>query len=315
MADSGYLNAAAFPPAKKPPVAGKPPIAPAQAKPPIAQGTTPEAAKLPTGQTGSQGLAPELHIHLHPDAGDDNMDPAMTPTSDPSAIDPSQDPSEQDPSEMDPSDVDQTGSEASPMAQQIAQTHVDPLGATKKTFGKLTKAKLAYNQAQEEAKRSIIPAMSVLQHVSNAHQLTPAMPGMDPNNPDQSMGYDPQTGQPGNMTQQPGASQMNNPQNSRMAPGASPAVPGGAPGAAATGAQTQVRPPKMGVPQPGQGNAGTRAGNPSQNIPGKKKGAAAGKGAGGKSVKVEVHGASDYRRGVRRISKLEASANLHNLRF
>lgn len=303
MADSGFLNAAGFPPAKKPPVAGKPPNA---------QGAAPApnpAAKLPTGNTGNQGLAPELHIHLHPDAGDDNMDPSM---SDPSEQDPSEDPSDQDPSDMDPSDTEQTP--GSPLAQHIAQNMQDPLGATKKTFGNLTKTKLAYNQAQEEAKRAIIPVQSVLQHVSNAHQLTPAMPGMsDPNNPDAAMGYD-QQGNPQNMQQQPGAQQMQDPQNARMAPGASPTIPGGAPGAAGTRSQRQVVPPKMGVPEPGQGNAGTRAGNPSSQP--KKKGAAAGKGAaGGKSVKVEVHGASDYRRGSRKLSKLEAAASLHNLRF
>jgi len=289
MADSGILNAAGFPPAaKKPPVAGKPPIA---------QGTTPEAAKLPTGQTANQGLAPELHIHLHPDAGDDNMNPSMDPSADPSAVDPN----DPDPSDVDQNEEDDGSTEGSPLAQHISQHMQDPLGATKKTFGNLTKTSLAYKQAQEEAKRQLIPAMSVLQHVSNAHQLQPTMPGMDPNNPDQSMGYqDPNNP---NMQQQPGNQQMQNPQNSRLMPGQSPAIPGGAPGAAGVGSQKSVVPPKMGVPSPGKSQAGTKAGKPGEDI------------GNGKKVKVEVHGASDYRRGSRRVSKLEAAANLHNLRF
>jgi len=273
-------------------------------QPPISEGANPETAKVPSGATAPQGLAPEMHIHIHPnaaDSGDDNTNPMIA---DPDAVDPSLE--EEDPEEatdpMDPSDVDQTGTEASPMAQQIAQTHVDPLGATKKTFGKLTKAKLAYDQAKEEAKRSVIPAMSVLQHVSNAHGLQPAMPGMgmDPNNPDATMGYDPNQNPPGNMMQSPGMQQMTTPQNSRMAPGASPAIPGGQPGNAATGSQRNVVPPKMGVPKPGQSQTGTKAGKPGEDA----------EGGNGKKVKVEVHGSYS-----RKQSKIEAAAALHNLRF
>jgi hypothetical protein len=290
MVDSGYLNAAAKP---APAFAKKPPTGPDGSDEPE------EKQPLKPGAAAGQNFQPpDFHFHLHPPGEEEPEDGQIDPNDE-----------EEDPSleEEDPSEVDPKATEGSPMAQQVAQTHVDPLGATKKTFANLTKTSLAYKQAQEEAKRSVIPAMSVLKHVSDAHQLQPAMPGMgmDPNNPDASMGYDPQTGQPTNMMQQPGAQQMGNPQNARFGVGNGPQVPGGQPGAAATGAQTQVRPPKAGVPKPGQAKPASKAGNPGQDL---KKGK-------GKSVKVEVQSAGDYGLKTKGRRQIESAAALANLRF
>lgn len=270
LIDSGLLAAAA----------------PAVKKPKDATGDGGNFEGAPTTNPTPMGPQ-ELHIHL-------NTPQAMstvTPDDDDQVSDEEQDPSA-DPSdeEQDPSDEDQqpTGAtkNASPAAVNVSKTIQDPVGATKQSFQKLAKTKMSYDLAREEAKRNLIGPMQVIKHVAQMHQLEDPMTGapMAGQNPDEAGGYD-QNGVPTNMSQQPGAQQMSNPQNARMGVGASPnlnaprlnsRVP--APGAATQGAQTQVRPPKMGVGKPGQSGNGTRAGNPSSK----------GKANTGKSVKVEV---------------------------
>jgi hypothetical protein len=162
---------------------------------------------------------------------------------------------------------------APPMGQKTAAgdhvaTHVtDPYSAVKDSFGNLHQAKMNYELEKQKMVQQLAPVKSVIDGISNMHRLdTPD--GTAPPNPDAGLGMstpnapgaqvDPATGNPMNMGQQPGGQmQSQQPSKTGFTPGASP------------GPAESVRPPKMGMPQPGQGNASTVAGNPSQPpIPG-----------------------------------------------
>ena len=163
---------------------------------------------------------------------------------------------------------------SSPMVKHISDHVQDPVGATKEGFGKLQRKKLEYDQERENMQRELSPVQSVINHVSQIHNLTPNAgvspltdpmmmdPGQDPMNPQGMVGQDPnnpaendnpdmdENGDPANMNQTIG--KMN---QSR------PSLAGHQPGVAPGDGQT-VRPPKMGVPKPGQGNAGSASGSP-----------------------------------------------------
>lgn len=211
---------------------------------------------------------------------------------------------------------------ASPLAQHVAQHLEDPLGSTKEDFEDLTKKRLDYEVAKENARRKLLPVQSVLDHVNQVHQLdgipNPADPD-DPDNPDMEQGATALPGVPGNMQQVPGRQQMNKPAGmTPTRPGVGPRVPlanprgprvpGSVPGQSARPTEA-VRPPKMGMPQPGQARPGQVAGNPSARPKPKAKTAA---GKPGQKIKVEVH--SSARKFVRRNS-LEAGVARSSLRF
>src|ERR1700756_2457115 len=138
---------------------------------------------------------------------------------------------------------------ASPMAQHISQHMQDPVGATKDQFNKLQQTKLQYDQAREETQRNLAPVQSVIDHLSQMHGIQPGMPtpGMQPgssgmqDNPDANQEYD-EFGNPINTQQTVGNMNQNRPSMVGHQPGVAP------------GDQQTVRPPKMGVPKPGQGN-------------------------------------------------------------
>ena len=158
-------------------------------------------------------------------------------------------------------------------AQSLKDTIDDTIGETSDSFEDMAKKRLEYELSKEQAKRKLLPVQTVLQHVDQMHELSGPRPTMS-SNPDEAMGYteDPNV-EPGSMGPRPlpgmnqkpgGPLQQANPQNSRMAPGASPRIPGGKPGAAAPASAKQVGPPKMGVPKPGTAKPATQAGNPSK---------------------------------------------------
>lgn len=145
---------------------------------------------------------------------------------------------------------------ASPIAQHVSNHMQDPVGATKEGFEGLTNAKLQYDQQREAMQRNLAPVQSVINHVSQMHQLVPnqdqnMMPGASPDN----------TGVPG----VPGAQgddqeldENGNPINMQQTTGkmnqSRPSQVGHQPGVAPGDGQT-VRPPKLGMATPGQPNA------------------------------------------------------------
>lgn len=158
----------------------------------------------------------------------------------------------------------------SPLAKHISDHLQDTVGATKEGFTKLQDAKTQYDMQREEMQRNLAPVQSVLDHVSQLHnldttpgaQIDPLAPYQDPNqmggpgsnapgSQDAAQGYD-KDGNPVNMNQTVG--KMN---QSR------PSLVGHQPGVAPGPAQSVV-PGKKGLPQPGQGNSAGRAGMPSQ---------------------------------------------------
>jgi hypothetical protein len=165
-------------------------------------------------------------------------------------------------------------SQGSPLAQHIGNHMQDPLGATKEGFGKLTQAKLEYDQQREEMQRNLAPVQSVMDHVSQIHgimpgtpagqvptpgmtppqqpgqidpatgqPMDPAMAGQDPNNPGGNDDPDMQNGVPQNMNQTPGQMNQNRPSMAGHQPGVSP------------GPAQSVVPGKMGMPKPGGGKS------------------------------------------------------------
>lgn len=175
---------------------------------------------------------------------------------------------------------------ASPMATHVAKNVQDPLGETKEGFEDLAQKKSDYEVAKEGMRRNLLPVRSVIDHVNQMHQLdgvpNPNDP-MDPDNPDLEQGMMP----PNNMQQSPGQMGPSAGKPGMMSPSQpgtgprltpqKPMVPGAVPGKAA-GPQESVRPPKMGMPKPGQARPGTAAGNPSAKP----------KAAGKQQSKVEV---------------------------
>jgi len=158
---------------------------------------------------------------------------------------------------------------ASPLATHISKHMQDPVGATKDSFGKLSKAKLQYDMAREETQRNLAPVKSVINHLSQMHNLDPNQDvdptmGMDPNNPGNNQFQD-EEGNPVNMGNTVG--KMNQTR---------PSLVGTQPGVAPGDGQT-VRPPKLGQAQPGGPGARNA---PSPNNAGVGKQAARPKGSG-----------------------------------
>jgi hypothetical protein len=190
----------------------------------------------------------------------------------------------------------------SPVAEHVANHIKDPLGSTKEDFTDLTDKRLAYDSARSKAQMNLAPVQSVIDHASMLHGLTiprggtpmPGTPGMDtaqpgaqdnpeldengnPIPPGQN-GMPPTAGQPGqngstpngpgaligktmpgngnspkNMSQTVGKMNSNRPSLAGQQPGVSP------------GPQESVRPPKLGMAQPGKPSASV-APNPQGNM-------------------------------------------------
>lgn len=156
-------------------------------------------------------------------------------------------------------------SKPSPVAQHIADHVQDPFSATKDGFSDLQQKRNEYDMSREKMQRNLAPVQSVIDHAALMHGLTvgsgmsnpmPGTPpmgtaGVDPNDPNadpNAMQDDPDMGGQGvpqNMGQQPG-NKMNQ---------ARPSVVGNQPGVA-PGPQQSVRPPKLGMAQPGKPKAG-----------------------------------------------------------
>ena len=199
--------------------------------------------------------------------------------------------------------------QAKNMADHVANHVQDPLGSTKEMFDNLQDKNLQYETAKEEAKRQLLPVKQVIQHVEQTHNLNPdeqmgwtdpntgmpmngMMPGATPGAPMGPMAKQPGMQPPGmgpgippNMAQTPGQMNMNRPSQAGFAPGTAP------------GQQTQVRPGKMGQPQPGQGDPAERAGNPKPG--GAKSNGNGSKGKAGKKVTVHVQGRAANDHGIR----------------
>jgi len=179
----------------------------------------------------------------------------------------------------------------SPGAQHVQDHIADPLGATKEGFTDLTNKKLQYDQARENMQRELSMPQAVINHVSQIHgiipgqpagqQPTPGMtgnqpqidpatglpmqgqPGQDPNDPgmNDNPDMDPMSGNPANMNQTPGQMNQNRPSMAGHQPGVSP------------GPSENVRPGKMGIPQPGglpQNNKQAAPPKGSKSLPGAK---------------------------------------------
>lgn len=142
----------------------------------------------------------------------------------------------------------------SPAGKHVAQNIQDPYGATKDELDELNQAKLNYEMKKAQMQMKLAPVKSVVDGISQMHEM------QDPNqSPDAQMGYtdpnDPMNtmGNPPNMSQTPGAMNTGSPNGQPIgAPGVAPGMP-----------KEAIRPFKLGVPAPGQGNAGTAAGMPS----------------------------------------------------
>lgn len=213
---------------------------------------------------------------------------------------------------------------ASPLAKHVSSHLQDPVGATKDAFGKLSKAKLEYDIAREEAQRGLAPVHSVLQHVSQLHGLQPGIgtPGLDMNeqggydemgnpiNPDDGNGMPPR---PSKVGAQPGVPGM--PQGQVVPKKLGQASPGGPaarnspnPGVSPQG-KPFARPPKgssslPGAKGPGDAKVANRT-KKAQSNQGQKNS------VGGRQVKVEVHANKSYPNTV----TIEASRSLSDLKF
>lgn len=194
-------------------------------------------------------------------------------------------------------------------AQHVANHVQDPLGATHQMFQQLGQKQLEYEMEKENARRTLAPVKSVIDHVTNLHQLDPRMPM----SPDEAMGYqDPnnpqQPGMPGQampgqppvagMTPPPGAVNGKNPALSGNIPGASPGR--------SAGPTESVRPPKAGVPK---GADGADPGAPGKSNPKQ-----AGK---GKKISVSVEGGSydphGRRHGIQSMNSMIAGVDLNSM--
>ena len=168
----------------------------------------------------------------------------------------------------------------SPMAKHVAEHLTDPLESTKQGFEDLNEAKLKYNIAQEKMRRNLLPVQSVINHVSQMHQLSDdeqlGTHPVDPYGADAAQGYQQERqGVPPNMIQKPGMMQQSAPSRNTSYPGVGPKIPT----------------PPMGVPAE-QNQQKPMAGKPkgAGSMP-KKPGAAGAKKPGGQSgraIKVNV---------------------------
>lgn len=150
-----------------------------------------------------------------------------------------------------PQNTKQSGSaksQGTALATHVSNHLQDPIGTTKEGFDELQQKKLEYDMAKENMSRELAPVQSVIDHVSQMHDLNKnGIPDEleDPNDPnapmqkgnsmmqgDQGMGYHGpnNAGQPGgmpqNMQQQPGRMQQGAPGKAVSYPGAGPKIPG-----------------------------------------------------------------------------------------
>ena len=168
----------------------------------------------------------------------------------------------------------------SPMAKHVAENLTDPLESTKEGFEDLNEAKLRYNIAQEKMRRNLLPVQSVINHVSQMHDLSDdGQLGTHPVDPnmmnDPAQGYQQeQQGVPPNMIQKPGMMQQSAPGRNVSYPGVGPKIPT----------------PPMGVPKE-QNQQKPVAGKPkgAGSMPKKPgTGAKAKSGGSGRAIKVNV---------------------------
>lgn len=188
----------------------------------------------------------------------------------------------------------------SPVAQHVASHIQDPLGSTKQDFTDLTDKRLAYDSARSKAQMNLAPVQSVIDHASLLHGLTiprggqpmPGTPGMDTaqpgaqDNPELDENGNPippnqntmpgtagqtQTGQPngpGALIGKPMPGNGNSPKNMSQTVGKMnsnrPSLAGQQPGVS-PGPAESVRPPKLGMAQPGKPSA-SNAPNPQGNM-------------------------------------------------
>ena len=167
-------------------------------------------------------------------------------------------------------------SKPSPVAQQVAGTIKDPVGATKQDFQDLSEKRLEYDKARSQAQMNLAPVQSVIDHASMLHGLTiphgtspmPGTPSMDTaqpgaqDNPELDEQGNPippnQNGMPsgpGAIIGKPMPGSGKNPQNMSQTVGKMnsnrPSQAGFSPGVSPMDGQ-QVRPPKLGMAQPGK---------------------------------------------------------------
>ena len=223
---------------------------------------------------------------------------------------------------------------ASPIAQHVSNHMQDPVGSTKEGFEGLQQAKLQYDQQRETMQRNLAPVQSVINHVSQMHNLQPNQDQMtqDPNNP----GMTGQPGQPGmggpNEDEQEAYDENGNPINMGQTVGkmnqSRPSMAGHQPGVAPGDGQT-VRPPKMGMTTPGgkpaqnsmqPKSAGGQQYNPAAKPPKGNRSLPGAKGPGDPKVANRTKKAQDQSssRGIKvevhAIGSIEASsATFHNL--
>ena len=196
----------------------------------------------------------------------------------------------------------------SPMAQQVSNTMQDPVGATKKTFGTLAKKKMEYDLAKEEAMRELAPVQSVLDHVSQMHDLNKNGIPDEMENPDQQFGGPKMPGDP--LMQKAAPGKMN------------PAMPGGAPSYPGVG--PRVGQPGLGKSMPqqqqqnavhqSQGQPAPKTGASSTKKPGQaeKGGMKSGKTAG-RGISVSVKAADGISQSAsRRMDSAMSSAKLRS---
>ena len=139
---------------------------------------------------------------------------------------------------------------ASPLAEHVSKHTSDPVGATKDTFNKLSKAKMEYDLARQEAARNLAPVQTVIDHVSQLHGLKPGMPTPNADfgqpQPDDGTEMQDEMGNvipPGQRTQPGGNLAVNRPSQVGHQPGVAPM------------SEKQVVPPKLGMASPGNPNA------------------------------------------------------------
>lgn len=147
----------------------------------------------------------------------------------------------------------------SPAGQHVANNIQDPYSATKDELDDLNQAKLAYEMKKAQMQMKLAPVQHVVDGIKQMHEMQDPNQ-MNPMNPDPTMGYtDPNdpTGGMGNMAGSPqgGAQPGMMPQGAMPQPGLPPGQP-----------KEAIRPLKLGMPQPGQGNPAAIAGNPSQQF-------------------------------------------------
>lgn len=186
-------------------------------------------------------------------------------------------------------DTPQTGS---PGAQHVAQHVQDPFGTTKADLDELNQKRMEYEMKKAEMDMKLAPVESVTRGIRDMHDMHPLDPNNPLGNPDANQGYtdpnNPMAGVPGGTQMkppgmvppggpppnmggspgQPAQPPMGKPAMGGMVPGAAPkiGVPGQPQGPASS---VPPMPPKMGMPQPGQGNGVPPIGG-QPGMPGKK---------------------------------------------